>query len=132
MTICDNCPEESCAGCIVEIRHDLDDQPPVPGGTTAIRDGQYVTEARADVTDDMTTAYMVGLEKGKAEARAPLDVERLARAIEMLRGLDWLYIFDKAAGGDGNGTHGQDRFVFNARVKAVLTEPTPSEGSDKP
>ena len=53
--------------------------------------------------------------------RAPLDAERLARAIEMLRGLDWLYIFDKAAGGDGNGTHGQDRFVFNARVKAVLT-----------
>ena len=55
-----------------------------------------------------------------AEARA-LDAERLARAIEMLRGLDWLYIFDKAVGGDGNGTHGQDRFVFNARVKAVLT-----------
>ena len=41
------------------------------------------------------------------------------------RGLDWLYIFDKAAGGDGNGTHGQDRFVFNARVKAALEEPTP-------
>jgi hypothetical protein len=77
-------------------------------------------QARAEVTDDMTTAYMVGYEAGKAEARA-LDAERLARAIEMLRGLDWLYIFDKAAGGDGNGTHGQDRFVFNARVKAVLT-----------
>ena len=25
----------------------LEDQPPVPGGTTAIRDGQYVTEERA-------------------------------------------------------------------------------------
>ena len=45
--ICDKCLEESCAGCIVEIRHDLEDQPPVPGGTTAIRDGQYVTEDRA-------------------------------------------------------------------------------------
>jgi hypothetical protein len=36
-------------------------------------------EARAEVTDDMTTAYMVGFENGKtykddpAEARAPLD-----------------------------------------------------------
>ena len=33
-------------------------------------------EARAEVTDDMTTAYMVGYEAGKAEARAPLDVDR--------------------------------------------------------
>jgi len=39
-------------------------------------------EARAEVTDDMTTAYMVGYEQGKAEARASLDVERLRVALE--------------------------------------------------
>jgi hypothetical protein len=32
-------------------------------------------EARAEVTDDMTTAYMVGFENGKDEARAPLEAE---------------------------------------------------------
>ena len=38
-------------------------------------------EARAEVTDDMTTAYMVGFENGKDEARAPLEaeIERLRR-----------------------------------------------------
>jgi len=42
-------------------------------------------EARAEVTDDMTTAYMVGFENGKtykddpAEARAPLDDHLTAR-----------------------------------------------------
>ena len=112
MTICDNCPEESCAGCIVEIRHDLDDQPPVPGGTTAIRDGQYVTEARADVTDDMTTAYMVGYEAGKAEARALLDVERLARLI------------DAAIVDDESGMETFDAAAI-AREYAALEEPTP-------
>jgi len=33
-------------------------------------------EARAEVTDDMTTAYMVGYEAGKAEARASLEPPR--------------------------------------------------------
>lgn len=37
-------------------------------------------------------------------------------------GLDWLYVFDKASGGDGNGTHGQDRFGFNARVEQLLKD----------
>ena len=35
-------------------------------------------------------------------------------------GLDWLSIFDRATGGDGNGSHGQDRFGFNTRVDEIL------------
>jgi len=71
-------------------------------------------EARAEVTDDMTTAYMVGYEQGKAEARAPLDV---VRAI-----LDepCPFCHDASTIGCPESSH-----AIRSRLRAALEEPTP-------
>ena len=46
----------------------------------------------------------------------------LAASPSVTEGLDWLLIFDRATGGDGNRTHGQDRFGFNSRVDEQVRE----------
>jgi hypothetical protein len=73
-------------------------------------------QARAEVTDDMTTAYMVGYEAGKAAARAPLDVERLAHALHMLHVPGWF---------NGHRSSDLDLAAAIAREYAALEEPTP-------
>jgi hypothetical protein len=81
------------------------------------------SEARAEVTDDMTTAYMVGFENGKDEARAPLDVERLAHALHMLHVPGWF---------NGHRSSDLDLAADIAREYAALEEPTPQLLRDGP
>jgi len=91
------------------------------------------TDERTPTTeaDELTSmqelhVYLLGAVAGGLPQKVADSVGNFAEGIEAeararLLGLDWLYIFDKASGGDGNGTHGQDRFGFNARIKAALT-----------
>ena len=84
-------------------------------------------EARAEVTDDKTTAYMVGYEQGKAEARALLDVERLRVALE--RAIEAMDLVR-----DGLAVRSTDAIVIGEEsilrhaareARAALEEPTP-------
>jgi hypothetical protein len=74
------------------------------------------SEARAEVTDDMTTAYMVGFENGKDEARAPLEAatERLRAALKLAL---------TAECGEPDDVCWSDNVWHNA-ARAALEEPT--------
>jgi len=74
------------------------------------------SEARAEVTDDMTTAYMVGFENGKDEARAPLEA-----ATERLRAALKLALTEEC--GEPDDVCWSDNVWHNA-ARAALEEPT--------
>lgn len=75
--------------------------------------------------DDLDVVEMIAFR----DAILAIEAEaRQAVLRELREGLDWLVIFDRAAGGDGNGTHGQDRGGFNARVDRQLAALDASEG----
>jgi len=73
-------------------QHDhLEDQPPVPGGTTAIRDGQYVTEERAPGPPSRHNAAAPAEGLREAAQEAFIDAfDAVAKVIEPfdIKGLD--------------------------------------------
>jgi hypothetical protein len=79
-------------------------------------------QARAEVTDDMTTAYMVGYEAGKAEARA-LDVERLARALHATARRGHIGLLPDLTACTSADVHREDAAAI-AREYLALEEPT--------
>jgi len=83
------------------MNEDIEDQSPVPGGTTAIRDGRYVTEERAPGPEIARYRKALEVEQAlAAEDRSKYEaaLDRLQRALDGL--VEALTNEDKIAHGE--------------------------------